>query len=123
MPEPTTSGAAAAYAFGAVTITGSFLGLQFDLLMAGIAGGFVALSAMPPTSRLKMAATLVASTLVAAYGGPIAAAAAGEYLPWTLKADGDKLRLFSAFVVGVSAQTVVPMALNFVRVRLGGAIQ
>ncbi|OWY31819.1 hypothetical protein CEJ45_24165 [Herbaspirillum aquaticum] len=61
---------------GTVTLTGSFLGLQYDLLLAGIFGGCVALSFTRQTPLLRMAITLITSALVAAYGGPVRLGAA-----------------------------------------------
>ena len=116
MPDLTSSAAAAAnanaIAVGTITITGSFLGLQYDLLLVGTAGGLVALSMMPQTSRIKMALTVITSAIVAGYGGPLAAAWASDTFLWTAKT-GDALRWFSAFAVGVSAQTIVPVGLRF----------
>lgn len=43
MPEPTTGAVigagSGAFAVGTITITGSFLGLQYEMLLAGLAGG------------------------------------------------------------------------------------
>jgi hypothetical protein len=129
MPDPAASAAAAAsanaIAVGTVTITGSFLGLQYDLLLVGIAGGLVALSMMPQTSRIKMALTVITSAIVAGYGGPLAAAWAADTFVWATKT-GDALRWFSAFAVGVSAQTIVPVGLRFLANlgnRFGGSPQ
>jgi hypothetical protein len=62
MPEPTTSAAAGyAVSIGTVTLTGAFLGLQYDLLLAGIFGGCVALSFTRQTPLLRMAITLITS--------------------------------------------------------------
>jgi dolichyl-phosphate-mannose--protein O-mannosyl transferase len=121
MPEPTTGAAAigSAFAVGTITITGSVLGLQYDLLLVGLAGGLVALSCMPQVSRTKMLVTLITSALVGGYGGPVVVAAAAEYLPWTMKIP-EQMRWFSAFAAGVFSQTVVPLALEQLRRRFGG---
>lgn len=46
MTEPATiTAAGGALALGTVTLTGSILGLEYDVLLVGLAGGLVALSA------------------------------------------------------------------------------
>lgn len=122
MPEPTTSAATGyAVAVGTVTLTGSFLGLQYDLLLAGIFGGCVALSFTRQTPLLRMAITLITSALVAAYGGPVAMAWAAQssYFEWTAKIP-EQMRFFSAFAIGVCSQTLVPLALQQLQSRFGG---
>ena len=114
MAEPTISAAGGALALGTVTLTGSILGLEYDVLLVGLAGGLVALSMVEQTGRLKMAISVVTSALVAGYVGPIAHAGAMEYFPWTAKS-ADAVRWFCAFSAGVSAQTIVPLALNWLK--------
>ena len=108
-------------AVGTVTLTGSFLGLQYDLLLAGIFGGCVALSFTRQTPLLRMAITLVTSALVAAYGGPVAMAWAAQssIFGWTAGIP-DKMRFFSAFSIGVCSQTLVPLVLRQLQNRFGG---
>ncbi|BEV15157.1 restriction endonuclease [Herbaspirillum sp. DW155] len=122
MPEPTTSAATGyAVAVGTVTLTGSFLGLQYDLLLAGIFGGCVALSFTRQTPLLRMAIMLITSALAAAYGGPVAMAWAAQssYFEWTAKIP-EQMRLFSAFAIGVSTQTLGPYAIQWARAKFGG---
>ncbi|WP_254426886.1 restriction endonuclease [Herbaspirillum sp. VT-16-41] len=122
MPEPTTSAATGyAVAVGTVTLTGSFLGLQYDLLLAGIFGGCVALSFTRQTPLLRMAITLITSALVGAYVTPIAVAWAAQssYFDWTAKIP-EQMRFFSAFSIGVCSQTLVPLALQQLKIRFGG---
>lgn len=121
MPEPTSSAVAGASAFavGTITITGSFLGLQYDLLLVGLAGGLVALSCMRQVSAVRMLVSVFTSALVGGYGGPIAQAAAAEYLSWTAKYP-DQMRWFCAFAVGFASHTFLPLALEMMRNRFGG---
>lgn len=121
MPEPTSSAMAGASAFAVstITITGSFLGLQYDLLLVGLAGGLVALSFMRQVSPIRMLVSIFTSAIVGGYGGPVLAAAAPEYLAWAGKIP-DQIRWFSAFACGIGAQTVVPLALSQLRDRFGG---
>lgn len=117
MSEPTTG--AYAVAVGTVTITGSFLGLQYDLLLVGLAGGLVAQSFMRQVSVVRMLVSIITSALVAGYVGPVLAAAIPEYVGWAAKIP-DQIRWCSAFVCGIGAQTIVPLALNQLRTRFGG---
>lgn len=106
-------------AVGTVTITGSFLGMQYDLLLVGLAGGLVALSFMRQVSAIRMLVSIITSALVAGYIGPVLAVAIPEYVAWAAKIP-DQIRWCSAFVSGLGAQTVVPLALNRLRTRFGG---
>ncbi|TDY35082.1 restriction endonuclease [Janthinobacterium sp. 75] len=119
MTEPATiTAAGGALALGTVTLTGSILGLEYDVLLVGLAGGLVALSMVDQTSRLKMVISVMTSALVAGYVGPIAHAGALEYFPWTAKS-ADAVRWFCAFAAGVSAQTIVPLGLGWLKKRGG----
>jgi hypothetical protein len=120
MPEPTSSGVgAAAYAAGAITISGSFLGLQYDFLLAGMFGGLIALSFAVPATRLRMAVSVATSAIVAAYATPVLAVVATEYFPSAAKAGDSPLRMFCACALGIGAQTIVPVGLAWIRKRLG----
>src|SRR5471030_2124323 len=107
MAEPAITAAGGAFALGAVTLTGPILGLEYGTLLVGMFGGFVALSRIEPTTRAKMAISVVTSALVAGYIGPVAHAVALEYIPWLSKVS-EQVRWLCAFVAGASAQTVVP---------------
>lgn len=122
MPEPTTSAAAGyAVAVGTVTLTGSFLGLQYDLLLAGFCGGCLGLSITRQTSIMRMIVTLITSTLTAGYVGPMfmAWAAQSSMFGWTANIP-DQMRLFSAFAIGASTQTLGPYAIQWAKGKLGG---
>ncbi|MBP0597946.1 restriction endonuclease [Herbaspirillum sp. LeCh32-8] len=117
MSEPTTG--AYAVAVGTVTITGSFLGLQYDLLLVGLAGGLVVQSLMRQVSVVRMLVSIITSALAAGYIGPVLAAAIPEYVAWAAKIP-DQIRWCSAFVCGIGAQTVVQLALRQLCTRFGG---
>ncbi|MFM2086309.1 MAG: hypothetical protein RLZZ237_1178 [Pseudomonadota bacterium] len=119
MAEPAITAAGGALALGTVTLTGSILGLEYETLLVGMFGGLVALSMIEPTTRVKMVVSVITSALVAGYVGPIAHAGAMEYFPWASKS-AEALRWFCAFAAGVSAQTIVPLALGWLKKR-GGA--
>lgn len=120
MTEPATiTAAGGALALGTVTLSGSILGLEYGVLLAGMFGGLVALSFIEPTTRAKMVTSVITSALVAGYVGPIAHVGVLEYFPWTAKS-AEIVRWFCAFAAGVSAQTIVPLGLGWLKKR-GGA--
>ncbi|HJV54315.1 MAG TPA: restriction endonuclease [Noviherbaspirillum sp.] len=119
MAEPASSTAGVAIAAGTITLTGTFLGVHYDALLAGFAGGLVSLTYLPAMPRSKIAGTVAGSSILAGYFAPVIAAGAQHYFPW-LEAVGDFMRLASAAGLGVSAQAVIPAALNWVR-KQGGA--
>lgn len=82
MADPATSAAAIAIAAGTITLSGSAFGVQYDALLAGLAGGLVSLLYLPAMPALKMAGTVAGSGLLAGYFAPvIAVAARGESAP------------------------------------------
>ena len=108
MPEPTSSSiGAVALATGAITITGSLLGMQNDALLAGLFGGLVSLMHLAPMTRLRMALSLATAAVFGAFLAPIAHAASLNYFPY-LKTAGEGLRLASSFVLGMVAQIAIP---------------
>jgi len=116
MTEPTTSGVT--FALGAVTLTGTFLGMDGNALMAGLFGSFVALRYAGPLSAWGLFSSLATGTLAAGQLAPIVASAAGSYLEWLRAIPAAGQASASAFLIGVSAQTVLPAALK----RLRGVI-
>lgn len=119
MAEPASSTAGVAIAAGTITLTGSILGVHYDALLAGFFGGLVSLSYLPSMPRSKIAGTVASSSILAGYFAPVIAAGAQQYFPWA-QGVGDALRLASAVGFGVSAQVVIPVALNLLRSK-GGA--
>jgi hypothetical protein len=109
MTEPTsTAVATAAIATGALTVTGSLFGMQFDLLMPGLFGGLVALSFADPVSRWRMAISVATSAILAGYGAPAAIVVAVDLLPVLAKVPANELRALTACAIGLASQTVIP---------------
>lgn len=120
MAEPSSSATAGiAIATGAITITGSIFGLQFDALLFGLFGGLVSLMHLPPMTRGRMAGTLATAALLGALGAPIVARGLTEYLPWLGAVSGDVLRMAAAFTIGLGAQVAIPLGMGALR-RWGG---
>ena len=122
MAEPTASTVGIAIAAGTITLSGSILGLQYGYLLAGLFGGLIALSIADPTTRLRMAMSVAISALAAGYSTPVLVGFVTEYLIWTSKVAHDSLELFCAAGVGVSAQTVIPSGIAWVKKRIEGAL-
>lgn len=121
MAEPASSTVGIAIAAGTITLTGSILGLQYDFLMAGLFGGLVALSLAEQTSRMRMASSVAISALAAGYCTPVLVVIFHEYLIWSGKISHESLSLFCAAAIGVSAQTVLPVGLAWLKRRIGTA--
>jgi hypothetical protein len=122
MAEPASSSVVGvAIAAGTITFTGSFLGVQYDALLAGFFGGLMAFSYLPPMTRWRIAGTLATSALLAGFFAPVLAAAAVNYLPW-LKGLADFTRLAVAAALGVFAQpllSAVPTIISRVSGKVG----
>ncbi|MFV0662777.1 hypothetical protein [Denitromonas sp.] len=110
MTEP-LSGTAALInvtAAGGIAVLGVATGLHPGVLLAGLAGGYWALTALPSSGGGSRIAFLVVSALVAGYLAPVAAtvaaAAAASMLPWwPPAATQDVLRFPAGLLVGFLA--------------------
>ena len=119
MAEPASSTAGVTIAAGTITVTGSVLGVQYDMLLAGFFGGLVSLSYLPSMSPWKIAGSVVGSSLLAGFFAPLIAAGAVHYLPW-LASVGDFTRMAAAAALGIGAQVVIPAGLKRLSKWLGG---
>jgi len=121
MPEPTSQAIGGiAVAAGAITITGSLFGLEYDALLAGLFGGLVALMHLEPMTRCRMAALLAGAAVTGAFFAPVASVAAVNYFPYLQTVGAEGLRLALAFVAGVLAQVAVPSAMRFLKRKADG---
>lgn len=119
MAEPASSTAAGvAIAAGAITLSGSILGVHYDALLAGFAGGLVWLTFQPSMPAVRIASSMVASSLIAGFFAPLAAVGAVNFFPW-LSEVGDSLRMAAAAGLGIGAQVIVPALLNLIREKGG----
>lgn len=113
MTEPTSS--SITIATGSVALSGAVLGLQYDALLLGLFGGLVALQHLGPMTRGAMASSLAAASIFAAAVSPVAIGAAAEYAPWTARLAPTAARVAAAFLLGLAAQTVIPLAIATLR--------
>lgn len=120
MAEPvssTTTGIA--LAAGTVTITGSVFGVQYEALLAGFFGGLVYITYSPPTSKMRLAASLVAASLSAGFFAPIVTVGLLNYLPWMEKVAESALRIGVAAWIGLAGQSALPFILSKLNKKIG----
>lgn len=114
MKEPTASAIAAAT--GVSIISGSILGLPAEALLAGFAGGLVALSFAEPMPWQRKAGTVATSTISAAYLAPV-----GAYVLPVPEQMPEVVALKAiAFVIGFGAMKILPLALERARGIISG---
>lgn len=116
MAEPTSSTSGVALATGAITITGSVIGLQLDALIMGLCGGLISLmflAAMPP---LRVAGTLFTAALAGGAASPFAPALLTKYAAEIVAITGTTPpRMATALAVGVLAQWIIAAAVKRVK--------
>ena len=119
MAEPATNVVAGvAIATGAISLTGSVMGLQFDALLFGLAGGLFSLMYLPPMpSRWHLAGTLSAASMMGALSAQIALPFLFGYFPLLIKAGAEVVRPGAACVVGLVLQRVIPIGLGILKKR------
>lgn len=120
MPEPhsTTAGVIIG---GSIGITGSLFGAQIDALLLGMfAAIFVSIWLPTVNDRIKAAAAVAMSSLMAGYGSPVAVAWVASDQA-ALAASGSPLRLLMAIAIGAACPTVVPVAIARLQSVVGGA--
>lgn len=114
MSEP-TSGVigGVVMATGAITLTGSIFGLQYDALLCGLFGGMISLMHLPAShSKFQTAGTLAAAAVTGALFAPVAVAGGLNYAEWLAKVPADALRLAMAGAIGLFGQAAVPLVLK-----------
>ncbi|GGI16466.1 hypothetical protein [Oxalicibacterium faecigallinarum] len=115
MAEPNLTGAAIAGT--AITFSGTLIGMPFDTLLAGFAGGLVALSYLPGSLTVaRVVGSLLSSTLLAGFFAQLVAQCAFTYLPWTREL-GETMRVASAGGLGICSQVLIPLGLNWITSR------
>lgn len=107
---------AVAIAASAVTIAGFATGLHYDVLLAGFTGALVALSYTERRGLWHRLWSLFTASLAAGYMAPALAAYGSQSLPGS---EGTQAALISTgFVVGMSAQVLVPGVINWIKRKL-----
>lgn len=121
MPEPTSTSTGIAIAAGTITLTGSVVGLGYDVLFAAFIGALLALALSDEMPRWRLALTVVTTALIAAWLAPVLAAAVAASFAWARAVSSDALRLASAGLLGATTQSLLPVLLAAIKTRAGGA--
>ncbi|KQW97145.1 hypothetical protein ASC94_10160 [Massilia sp. Root418] len=121
MAEPASSTVGVAIAAGTITLTGSILGVQYDALLAGLAGGLVSLSYLPPMSPVRIAGSVAGSSLIGGWFAPLASITAANYFPFISGAGETAVRIAAAATLGLCAQVLIPAAFAWLRAKGGAA--
>jgi hypothetical protein len=111
MAEPHVTVAAGGFAGAGISSVTIILGAQADALAIGaLAAIFVSIWMQTIDSRLKAAAAVLFSAMLAGYGSPVAAGYLVSSVPDI--AGGDPLRLLLALVIGGATPSVFPLLLS-----------
>jgi len=103
----------------AVTVGGFATGLYYDVLLAGFAGALASLSYVGAMSLWRRLWSLVTSSIAAGYTAPAFAAYAAHVIPG-MSSKEQGVMVFSGFVMGLAAQTLIPAAMERLKVELHG---
>lgn len=109
-----TSGSvpAVTYTIGSFALAGSFLGMPYEGILLGIAGGVMFLLFNSPKNTHSLVSTLAGSAMVAGLGAPVVA----EVLVGDAGLDHTNpltLQRFFAFVLGGSWLVLMPLMVHF----------
>lgn len=112
-------------ALGAVTLTGTILGMHYDALAVGFFAALVAVLHMPPREGDKRTPLHVfwlisAGSFMAGLFAPATAQAAQAYLPWLAALDRDTQRITAAGVIGVTVNVAIPLLYAVMTRKAGG---
>lgn len=123
-PHITASGAAVGLAAAPPLL---FLGAPVDSLVLGLASAIlVTLWLEQIDNRMKSAAAMLLSALLAGYGSPVAAEVAtgllAAHLP-SVSLDGHALRMLCAACIGAAAPYLVPVVIRRAGRQIQGPVQ
>jgi hypothetical protein len=119
-PSSTTAGGIAV-ATGFVTLTGSFLGLQYDALLFGLFGGLVSLMHVSVGTPRRMAGTLATAALLGAVLSQFTPALVHEF-EMLKRVNSDHIRLATALFGGLFGQFGIPLVMGWLSRKSGGAV-
>jgi hypothetical protein len=114
MTEPTVSTATAgAIAAGAVTVTGSIFGLEYDALIFGLIGSLALVMHLPTATLLRTVGMVMLGALLSAGFSPMAVAAAIENFKWANTMPVLGLRMGCGIGLGLCIPAFIPLALKY----------
>lgn len=100
MSEPVSAGYVGVTA-GGITVLGIITGLHPALMLAGAAGGWWAMSYQPQMTVLGRLNRILLSSIVAAWGAPVAAAAGASIIPSSVPLPHSAIELGIALIIGL----------------------
>ena len=107
MAEPTSSAVALAATSAGLTVFGMATGLQPAVLLAGLAGGWWALSYQDPLPIIKRVAVTIMSAVVAGYLTPTVTAGITSIGAWPQAVTKDLVQFPVAMLIGLLAHRVL----------------
>lgn len=107
MPEPTSSAIALTATSAGLTVFGMATGLHPAILLAGLAGGWWALSYQDPLPVMKRVAVTIMSAIVAGYLTPAVAAGVTSIGAWPQAVTKDLVQFPVAVLIGLLAHRVL----------------
>lgn len=107
MPEPTSSVVALTITSAGLTIFGIATGLNPALLLAGLAGGWWALSYQDPLPVMRRVTVTMMSAIVAGYLTPAVVAGMTALSAWPQAVTNDLIQFPVAVVIGLLAHRVL----------------
>ncbi len=112
MAEINTS---AAIVGGAVTLTGTVMGMHIDALVGGFGGGLVALLHLPEMPHGKKFFSIAAATFLGGVLAPMAIAAGAASFDWLTSIKQTPLRMAAGALIGLFAQVGIPILFSVAR--------
>lgn len=106
MSEPVSTGYIAVTA-GGITLFGIITGLHPALMLAGAAGGWWAMSYQQQMTAWGRLNSILLSSIVAAWGAPVAAAAGAGYVPSSVPLPHSAIELAVALIIGLGTIEVL----------------
>lgn len=104
-----------------VAVTGSFFGMQYDALIAALAGTVFALAISNIImERWRTVLWLVTSTMLAAYLAPVGSSWATAHID-SLAQHADAVRMAIAAMVGAGSRQLIPAVVNRAEKTISGS--
>jgi hypothetical protein len=120
MTEPHSSVASGALTGAGISTVTIFLGAQVDALVIGLtAAVFVSIWLQTIDNKIKAAAAVIFSAMLAGYGSPVVAAWASNNLA-NPAISIDSLRVLFALMIGAVTPTLFPLALKALGRKVDG---
>ena len=127
MPEPAaTTVTGGTWALGAITLSGSILGLHYDAMLIGFVASMVALLNLsppldPPRTPLRVFGFVLSAAFLAGVFAPALASALRLNIDWLSALPDAALRPICAALIGGGGHIVIPLMIAALRRRARAA--